>query len=416
MGAREWPRAQRRVLALMLTAISLLSCVSCAGSGQEWWREKPEMHPRATVCIEGTNVTRPRWFFRDYVQWTSDGSTIFFTDGPAIYAVTADRSQLWQVVERPDPGAGGPIGFIAPFALSPYGDGLYYVTCRYPDPYLVTLREAAGEPVERKDYRHELAWVRVDGTQHHRLTINSDFETDPVWSPDGARIAFIYREYEEGIAFFFSFKPFGLYTMAPDGSEMAQLQGVTPDPSVSPRWSPDSTLLVYGEFEGRSEGVWLYTVAADGAAPPQRLTGAVSNASWSPDGQRIAFAKPDGNEVALYTIAADGSDAQRVTTISGWHTEYGESDPTQAWIETVVWSPDGSKILYSCGGVCVVTPAGSQVSKAPLPGVAAAWSPDGSRIALLEARGTLSTSAPDGSDVRALALQDAERGFRLQKP
>jgi len=259
--------------------------------------------------------------------------------------------------------------------------------------------------------------VRVDGTQHHRLTINSDFETDPAWSPDGARVAFIFRD-DDGANLPGLPTPFGLYTMAPDGSDMEKLHSGAVDPSVSPRWSPDSTRLVYGRFESRGEGEWvrwLYTILVDGGNL-RKLSPAVSGASWSPDGQRIAFAKADGNEVALYTIAADGTDARRVTTIVGWQSPHDEPDPTQAWIGTVAWSPDGSKILHSCGGICVVTPEGLPVSKSPVPGVVAAWSPDGSRIAFLDGRGTLSTSAPDGSDVRALALPDTVRGFRLPNP
>ena len=194
--------------------------------------ERPHVH-RATVCVQGRNAPRPGWLGGDFVQWTPDGSTILFTDGPQIYAAAADGSRLWQVVEphrAPDPVYGVSLGFIAPFTLSPDGDGLYYATCRYPDPHLAALREAAGERLEAEDYRHELAWVRVDGTQHHRLTMNSDFETDPVWSPDGARVAFIFREYDDRYGFFFSRKPFGLYA---DGAGWLG-HGATPERACGP--------------------------------------------------------------------------------------------------------------------------------------------------------------------------------------
>ena len=60
--------------------------------------------------------------------------------------------------------------------------------------------------------------------------------------------------------------------------------------------------------------------------------------------------------MALYTITSDGADAQRV--VHGWELEYGEPDPRWAWIHNIAWSPDGSKLLYACGGsrqFCVVT-------------------------------------------------------------
>ena len=384
--------------------------------------EEVDRGPIATVCVRGSNATHPGWLLGDFVQWTPDGAAVLFTHGTQIYVVTADGSRVWQIVERPHPVHGERIGLIAPFALSPDGTELVYATCRYPDPYRAAQREAAGEPLDREDYRHELARVRVDGTQHQRLTTNRDFETDPVWSPDGTRIAFYFREDDKGYGFFFSRKPFGLYTMAPDGSDIVQLQSEAMALSVSPRWSPDSERLVYGRYESESEGqweLWLYTIPVAGGAP-QRLTLAASGASWSPDGQRIAFAKADGDEVALYTIAADGTDAQRVTTITGWQSRDGELDPTRAWIPIVAWSPDGSKILYSCGRICVVTQDGTPVRQPTRPEdpaePIAAWAPDGSRIATVDFGGpqpnrrhdpVVSTMAPDGSDVQVLVTPGA---------
>ena len=37
--------------------------------------------------------------------------------------------------------------------------------------------------------------------------------------------------------------------------------------------------------------------------------------AWSPDEQRLAVAKIAGDDVGLYTLAADGSDLQLITTI-----------------------------------------------------------------------------------------------------
>ena len=433
MMAVVWVNVDRRILAVALVAACLWSCIPGAASDGQGDNDQPDVH-RATVCIPGGNAPRPGWLSGEFVRWTPDGSTMLFTDGPQIHAVATDGSRLWQVTERPartpDPGYGVPIGFIAPFALSPDGAELVYATCRYPDPHRAAQREAAGEPLVRDDFRHELAWVRVDGTQHRRLTTNRDFETDPVWSPDGTRIEFVFREYDEGFGYFFSPKPYDLYTMAPDGTDMVQLQSGI-HPSVSPRWSPDSARLVYGGSENGGDGVWLYTVAADGGSPPQRLTSAVSGASWSPDGRRIAFAKLDGADVALYTIAADGSDAQRVVSITGWQWSYFEPDPdpTRAWIRTVAWSPSGEHILYGCGpAICVVDLESMQVIHAPLaPRYSddvsmAAWSPNGARIALFSPAGQLKnrispsqsivlyTMAPNGADIQLLVARRNNHG------
>ena len=368
-----------------------------------------------TICKP--QVDRPNWLFRDFVQWTPDGSTVLFTDGSHIYAVAADGSRLWNVV-APKPPEGERGWPMAPFTISPDSEHVVYATCDYGRSY-------------------ELARVRVDGTQVQRVTRKPrSFDSHPAWSPDGARIAFLAADFDvDGSTGDY---PSGirprLYTIAPDGTDLTELPVGTVDRDTHlhyhrPQWSPDGRHLAFAKQDS-----WvvtaLYTVAVDGEAP-QRLTAAVSVPSWSPDGERLAFAKPVGDEVALYTIAADGSDARRVTVITGWHPEYGEPDPTRAWIDTVAWSPDGSKILYSCGAICVVdlddAVAATQVTSAAntssaedevhhvpkndagghptrLPGILAAWSPDGSRIALLGSRDSLATVAPDGSDVRVLVL------------
>ncbi len=379
-------------------------------------RPPVEINGTGTVC--SPQWDRPEWLFRDFVQWTPDGSTVLFTDGPYIYAVAADGSRLWSVVV-PNPPEGKQAWPMAPFTISSDSEHVVFATCDFGGSY-------------------ELARVRLDGTGVQRLTRNlRSFDSYPAWSPDGTRIAFLAAyfdvdgstgDYPSGI------RP-RLYTRAPDGAYLTELPIGLVDRErhldfVPPRWSPDSQQLAFVKREGVTA---LYTVAVDGGAP-RRLSDAVSEPSWSPDGTRLAFAKPDGDEVALYTINADGTDAQRVTTITGWRPEYGEPNPRRAWIETVAWSPDGSRILYSCGVICVVDLADAATTQASsaantssaedevhqlpkndaaayttrLPAILAAWSPDGSRIALLGSLGSLATVAPDGSDVQILVVQDAE--------
>ena len=290
-------------------------------------RPPAEVHvTRPPVEIDGAgsacspNWDRPEWLFREFVQWTPDGSTVLFTDGPHIYAVAADGSRLWDVAV-PAAGEGKPVGPMAPFTVSPDGKQVIYATCNY-------------------GRSSELARVGVDGTQPQQLTVNSRFESHPAWSPDGKRIAFLAAAQVSGGAS--DLRP-RLYTMAPDGSatrpvRMAAAAELLPLP---PQWSPDSKHIAYTQREvgGR---VGLYTVAVDGRDPPQRLSATVSSASWSPDGTRIAFAKPEPDTVSLFTIAVGGWDAQRLRTmpLNHWRPRppYAAAEPSRAWIETVAWS------------------------------------------------------------------------------
>ena len=211
----------------------------------------------------------------------------------------------------------------------------------------------------------------------------------PVWSPDGARIAFVSdHSYADasGAGQTGNRAETGLYTMASDGSDIRHL-APTDDSynSFPPRWSPDGERLAFVRHVGSADQA-VYTVRADGS-DLERISSTASLPSWSPDGERLALALPDGEDVALYAIAADGSDPQRLTTIEGWQNQgWGSSEPTGAWVESVAWSPDGSKILYTCGwAVCVVDLDGNPIGTSPEDPTGApapAWSPDGSTIAV----------------------------------
>ena len=185
----------------------------------------------------------PSWQSENFVQWTPDGSTLLFTLGSQLYAVAADGSRLWQIAK---PGTAGGSGRAptAPFSIAPDGEYLVYATCIYPYSDVAARREAAGERLTYGDYQYELARMRIDGTEHVRLTENRRFDNYPAWSPDGARIAFLVAD--DGPIW--AFGTLSLYSMAADGEDLRPIStearegvrqvgvGLLHQP---PRWSPD---------------------------------------------------------------------------------------------------------------------------------------------------------------------------------
>ncbi len=263
------------------------------------------------------------------------------------------------------------------------------------------------------------------------------FDFFPRWSPDETMVAYI-REASEG------------YQVVVSGWNDADAVPIAGSPPVLkqhsvrqiPVWEPSGKAIGFvGSYDdlfwvpGLNAHPAIFRVGPDGTNL-RRLTATVSPPGWSPNGARIAFAKPDGDEVWLYTMAANGSDHRRVIAIDDWHLSgrdwLGHDDPrpVEAWIKLVEWSPDGSMILYTCGtAVCVVTPDGKRVGRSPTrlrwplaaqsegwvvlsrAEVSAAWSPDSSRIAVglqreptlnLEHDVMLYTVSPDGADVQVL--------------
>ena len=350
------------------------------------------------------------------MQWSRDGSEVFFTYRGEVYVAAADGTRVQRVAR---PHLGELAGHSTSFQVAPDGVRLVYASCEYP-------RIGRGPRAQPWEYQHDLVLLSLDSGARRRLTASNEFEGYPAWSPDGAHIAYL-----SGIGGDPGWGRNDLYVMEVDGANARVLRGLDNVVNQRPAWSPDGRwLAVTGLNESAgTETVGdtapmrsLYIIPTSTGREVRRLTDAVSGAAWSPDGQRLAFAKVDGVEVALYTIAADGTDAHRLTTIprATWDIDYVEGDPTRAWIETVAWSPDGSKLLYTCASpvsaICVVAVDGTPASPAPLDGLVAAWSPDGSRIATSrpgylgrERTAVVQVVAPDGGNAQTLVMQDAER-------
>lgn len=88
------------------------------------------------------------------------------------------------------------------------------------------------------------------GGEAKRVSFSGSFNSDPVWSPDGTRIAFVGRD-----------PRFDLFVVNADGSGMTRLtqdQGDNEDPS----WSPDGRYLIFSSTRTGKSDLWITT--ADG--------------------------------------------------------------------------------------------------------------------------------------------------------
>jgi hypothetical protein len=118
---------------------------------------------------------------------------------------------------------------------------------------------------------------------------------------------------------------------------------------------------------------------------------AVGRPSFSPDGAKIVFAGPYGNDdshgrYSIYTVNRDGTGTRRVTT-----AKFAHLDP--------VWSPNGTTIAFtrdlkgnsesSCCTLALVKPDGSSFRAVPntYKGSFPAWSPDSRKLAFVKPDG-----------------------------
>lgn len=380
------------------------------------------------------------WAWEAFVAWDPDGAEVYFSQGPELYAVAVDGlrvrqvAKAWtQIVGDSPIGSARRVGTMIPFDISANGTQIVYSTCGFPrfDP------ERSRTDSGFTGYTYESALARVDaaGGAPQRLSADGEFRSHPSWSPDGQRVAFLHGT-DSGFA---TGTATDLSTARSGGTGVRSMVRASGDFRLAlhaPAWSPDGRHLAF-------VAAGLRVVDANALEPLalgdlRRLTRAVASApAWSPDGQRLAYAKVEDDQLALFTIRADGSDERLVTTLAGWRSEHWRL--RFGVVGSVAWSPDGSKILlvvnphrwYEMPSATYVIEVGSgdhaAIAWARPPGLqprAAAWAPDGSRIAVLaewdlaayrNAGGqysdpwpilpaALATMAPDGSDIRVLAM------------
>jgi Tol biopolymer transport system component len=184
--------------------------------------------------------------------------------------------------------------------------------------------------------------MNADGSNQIRLTHNDwnrggvqyGFERDPVWSPDGSKIAFVSSPRNV----------LQIYVMDADGSNQIPLTNNSSPGDEAPAWSPDGSRIAfmrYGVFVGGPLLSEIYVMNADGSNQV-RLTDSPGRVNelpvWSPDGSKIAFDSNRGsNGYYIYVMDPDGSNQMALTKDQGQYV-YGPE-----------WSPDGTKIVFTGG-------------------------------------------------------------------
>ncbi|MDP3701083.1 MAG: Tol-Pal system beta propeller repeat protein TolB [Hylemonella sp.] len=187
-------------------------------------------------------------------------------------------------------------------SISRLADGRYDVRFRLWD--VVAGRDLGGQSyaVTQADLR--LAAHRIADFVYEKLTGDKGiFST---------RIAYVTKADQR----------YSLWVADADG-EGAQPALTSPEPIISPSWSPDGRQLAYVSFESRKPVVYIHDVASGKRRLVANFRGSNSAPAWAPDGRSLAvtLSRDGGSQLYSLDVTTAGAEPRRLTQSSSIDTE-----------------------------------------------------------------------------------------------
>ena len=158
-------------------------------------------------------------------------------------------------------------------------------------------------PIDNREVK-EIYISDYDGANQRRITTTRQLNLNPSWSPDGGAVAYSsYRNITPQI--FISLIYQGVLENPTKGAAVSNMM---------PVFSPDGARIAF--VTNRDGNTEIYVMNRDGSNV-RRLTNHPayeSTPTWSPNGQQIAFTSDRSGKAQVYIMnAADGSNVRRLT-------------------------------------------------------------------------------------------------------
>jgi dipeptidyl aminopeptidase/acylaminoacyl peptidase len=249
-------------------------------------------------------------------EWSPDGSMLAFLsdrekDGERqVWMMMADGGEAWAVTSHK--------GGVSGFHFSPDGKRLVLTATDQPSKDEEDRKKVKDDTmVIDRDIKMTHLWLYdLDKKDEKRLTEGDFTVSDPQWSPDGTRIAYVTRptpKADDG-------DQDNIWILTIASGEKKKVTG-DEGSSQNARWSPDGKWIAYNCSERGGVSIdYLCLIPGNGGAPKQ-LTAQfelpAGTPVWAPDGRQIYFSTNTLEAIEVYSADANSGSVTALTKRGG---------------------------------------------------------------------------------------------------
>ena len=202
----------------------------------------------------------------------------------------------------------------------------------------------------RAETRYDIWTMAADGTDKRQVTAHPAFDSSPTWSPDGGWLAFSSDRDDIGRGNYDIYKIRPVANAVRTARRLTDVGGFESD--GEPAWSPLGDVIAFRRASNPDQcsgcsslEVWTVTPDSETETRLPIEHPRAHSPAWSPYGRRIAYTHGYQDDQGrylfsnLYHVDAEGTDVRAVL-------EFANGSYQRAY--TPAWSPDrGRRILYT---------------------------------------------------------------------
>jgi serine/threonine protein kinase len=289
-----------------------------ARSGFLVYGQSPGVVRALPFDLESLSLKGPPISMIDNVERAQDAGAIYFAfadTGLLLYAPTGQRHQMVWVDRN---GAETPISS---------DRAAFRVPRLSPDGKLIAV--AVSDETRRSDI-----WIyNAEGGARRRLT-NEGHNLEPIWTPDGRRLAF--------------FSDAAIVEMEANGSGSKEIL-LTGDRSRSPcSWSSNGENLLFEQSEAGRNSLWRSSLSPHNASPVLLIRSTNGECGvLSPNGKWLAYVSNQSGRAEVYVDSYPSLAEQISVSSDGGHRPR--------------WSRDGRELFYREGDALMAVPVDTSV-------------------------------------------------------